>query len=72
MIFKKESTSKLITSMKNGGIVSGLSVSVCVLVFPDICDHHNSRTSGWIVVIFGMWVGVAKMKVKVDFGSPGV
>ena len=45
-----------------------LSVSVGVFVFPDICGHHNSRTYRWIVMIFGMWVGVGKVKVKVNIG----
>ena len=45
---------------------------VCVFVFPDICGHHNLRTSRWTTMIFGMWVGVGKTKVKVNFGPPCV
>ena len=47
-------------------------VCVCLFVFPHICGQHNFRTCWWIVMIFGIWVGVWKTKVKVNFGSPGV
>ena len=61
---------------ENGGIlvVFGVSVSVClsVPVCPHICGQHNFRSSEWIVMIFDMWVGVWKTKVKVDFGPSGV
>ena len=36
--------------------------SVCMYVSMFVClyveDQHNSRTLGWILLIFGMWVGL--------------
>jgi len=32
-----------------------LSLSVCVRLF--VCEQHNSRSLGWILMIFGRWVG---------------
>ena len=33
-------------------------------------DQNNSRTTKWIVLIFGMWVGLNETWKRIDFGPP--
>jgi len=50
--------------------VACVCMYICMYVCMCVEHRHNCRTPGWIVLIFGMCVGLDETWKRLDFGPP--